>query len=131
MKFLRHNISLVWAFAILFVAQLFVPLAVAVALPERGGFGIIICTASGLKQLNANGELSPVGDNDDDQQSGQNSCLICLTNGLNDNANLAPETILPVPRLTYATQNFHPNGHVTPAGRLNQGFNARAPPVCV
>jgi len=130
MKFLRHNISLVWAFAVLFVAQLFVPLAFAMALPEKGGVGIVICTSTGLKQLNTNGDLVPVGD-DGSQQSGQRECLVCLTSGLNDNANLAPETTLPGPRLFFQTLNFHPDGHVVQTGQLNHGFNARAPPVCV
>jgi len=129
MKFLRRNISLVWAFAILFVAQLFVPLALAVTLPEGRGLGIIICTSTGLKQLNANGELTPVS-NDKNQQPAQNECLICLTSGLTDNANLAPQVTLPAPPLSYGTQNFHPDRPVIPVGQQHRGFNARAPPIC-
>ena len=129
MKFLRHNIKLVWAFAILFVAQLFVPLTLAMALPERGGLGIIICTSTGLKQLNANGELTPVSD-DENQQPAQNECLICLTSGLTNHANLAPPIILPAPPLSYGTQNFHPDRPAIPVGQQHRGFNARAPPVC-
>ena len=128
MKFLRKSISFVWAFAALFVAQLFVPLALAVTLPERGGLGIIICTSTGLKQFTPNGDLVPVGDSDN-SQPGQSECLVCLTAGLTDSANVPQATAVHTPRLSYDKQTFLAGQQAIPAGQANHGFNARAPPV--
>ncbi len=128
MKFLRQNTRLIWAFATLFVAQLFVPLALAVSRPDQGVVGIVICTSSGLKQLTQSGGLVPVGDKNS-QQSGQNECLVCLTAGLNDSADVPPSTSGLAPRLHFGEQIVRPDMHSIPAGLQILGFKARAPPA--
>ena len=130
MKFLRCNTSLVWVFVTLFVTQLFVPLALATALPEKGGVGIVICTTTGLKQLKPNGDLVPVGDNTA-PQTGQNGCLICLTSGLTDKADTTPSPASLAPRTAFGEQDYCPDRRNIPLDLSNHGFKARAPPVTV
>jgi len=130
MKSMRYHKSLVRVFVTLFVAQLFVPLALATALPEKGGVGIIICTTTGLKELTPNGDLVPVGDTTV-PQSGQSECLVCLTAGLTDKADIAPQAISLTPRLACGEQIYRPDRENVPLDLSNHGFKARAPPVTV
>ena len=129
---MRQKYRLVWALATLFVAQLFVPLALALTQPERGVLGIIICTSSGLKTLTPDGKLVAAGDakqQKDGNRAGQTECLVCLTSGLTYTPALPDTDIALVYVPLSGGQTIQADIYSIPDGNFTFAFNARAPPV--
>lgn len=127
MKLLRQNTRLAWLLATLFVAQFFVPLALASLRSDADNVGIVICTSSGLKKFTPNGESGPRQNGE--QQVGQKDCLVCLTNGLSGSADLPPSPttkIVPV-SASILTRYYSDIGFLS--GAQTKNFKARAPPV--
>jgi len=132
MRFLRKKSRLVWALATIFVAQLFVPLALALAQPERGVVGIIICTSTGLKTLTPDGRLVAAGDAKQKQngnKTGQTECLVCLTAGLTGTPVLPDADIALVYVPLSGGQKIQVVTYSIPDENFTSAFNARAPPV--
>ena len=127
MEALRKNVRLTKALIVLFVAQLFVPLAAAASRPDNGLRGIIICTASGLKQITPNGDRIPVSSNTSSNQN-QTSCFVCMTGGcfgsldspsVNNGYSLQRSAVQLV---------FLPDSQISLSSSSDAHFNVRAPP---
>ena len=130
MKLMRQNTRLAWVLATLFVAQFFVPLALASLRSDAENIGIVICTSSGLKTFASNSE--PVSNKKNDEQNvGQKDCLICLINGLGSSADLPPLSAVEFlsPSTGVLTRFYDKFGFVSDTNA--KSFEARAPPVRV
>ncbi len=123
---LRKNFHLKWLLLTLFLVQAVTPVALASSVSTQKIDGIVICTTTGLKVLNPQGDLVPVGEYD--QGLVFEHCHACFTSTFFGNLEASNHYLVDLLRLSTRKKQPASLGFRN-AFLVISPFAARAPPA--
>lgn len=123
---LRKNFYLKWLLLTLFLVQAFTPVTLASSVSIQKIDGIVICTTTGLKVLNPQGDLVPVGEHD--QGLAFEHCHACFTSTFFGSLEVSNNYLVDLIRI-FTQQKQPASLGLRNAFLVVSPFAARAPPA--